>query len=507
MALPDWATQTEDDMKFSARGTLVSGGVLYMMATIFQMVGSLGSVLILSRLVTLDDFGVYGMVLPLITVLLMCVDGGANYFTIRRPKVDHAALSFAFWYCIAVGVGLLVLTWASAPLLAWLFDEPRLVEVTLVMGFVLLFGSAGSQHLALTIRCFRNDLRAYASMGAVAGSIVIGVTVAWFGGGYWAFVSLILSRGILNCAILMALTGWRPDRPRFDRDILSGIRRLGHTEMMSRIVFNGVRASDRVLVGVLFNTVTAGIYSVAYMVTMMPMLQLTAPLLALFVPYLAEEQHNRTRLFATVRRLISALVYMLIPTTLLAALFAHDILTFVLGADKAAAATIFPMLAVAASMSVMIGFVAMPFQSIDRPDIERRDNLRMAGLFVVILALAIPLQDPAAIAWAVLIGNMLALIVRYGILCRHFEQGLMAEVRHFAPLILISVAVPLAVLGATYLLGEGFTGQSVFLRVPMVIGMFLPLYGVVGWVLFRDDITHIITHRRQGRPAVSQAAE
>lgn len=509
MPLPAWAEQIDESDKFSARGNAISGGIAYnMIATVFQMVGSLVSVLLLARLVTVEDFGIYGMVLPVVSILFMGADGGASYFIIRRQKLDQAALSFAFWYTILIGIGLTFLMWLITPLLAWSMDEPRVLEVALVMALSLLFASAVSQPMALVMRCFRNDLRTLVIVAAVSGSLVLGFLVAWMGGGYWAFVTVFVSRTTLML-LLFLVTGWRPDRPRFHAEAFQEIRRLGHVALMARLVLNAVRATDRILVGLLFSTVTTGVYAIAYMVTLLPMLQISTPLLTVFMPYLAEERGDKTRFFDIVRHLLTAMIFLLVPICLMAAMRAEDILTVVLGADKAVSAVVFPMLVMAGVASVLVDFTSMPFQAVDRPDISRRYNLWMAALFVVVLLLAIPFDDVTAIAWAVLIGNLIALVVRFRALCRHFGQSLSKEVRRLLPVLSLSFGIPVLVTLVTSALGFAPdaahlsadvtappAGTSPLARLGLVIALFVPLYAAGGWILFRHDVARLIKQAR-----------
>jgi len=477
MGLPQWAEQREGDEKFSARGNAVANGVLYsILNAVGHMAGALVSVVVLARLLTLEDFGVYNTILPFIMILIIISDGGTIYYTIRRPRIDHRIMSAAFWYASIVGVLLTLLMAAISLGLVWQREDPRLLMAGLAMAASLFFTAAASQHNALVMRCFRNDLRAYAVIGSVAASVVVGIVLALLGAGYWALIGVLLSRAIFMLLFLVLLTGWLPARPNLDRATVVEMMGLSNIELGLRLALAAVREADRLVILVLFSTLVVGSYGLAYMLAVTPLQQLLMPLFTVIMPFLAEHRDDRAEFRTIMRRTFSALIYLLISGGLFAAIFADDLLLAVLGEDKIAAAEFFPILIVSAVLTLLGAFFVLPFQATDKPDIARRYALWSIGVLAIALAIAIPFDTPIAIAWAALINASIFFVWRFIAVSRAYGESLGAELRAISPYLVSALAIPLIVWALMAISGAG--GAS------------------AGWWLFGVDLRAVWAARR-----------
>lgn len=489
MTLPAWAVLVDGDAKFSQRQNAVSGGIVWnLLATVFQIGGALGVLLLLSRLLSEEDFGIYGMVVPFVTILTMVADGGTVYYTLRNPKLEARELSNAFWYCVGIGTCLAILLWAASPVIAWAMAEQRILAVAATMAIALFFASAASQYHALLMRCFRNDLRAYATIGSVIGGFVLSLGLAYAGAGYWALVALLIGRTVLMTLLMVILTGWIPAWPAGFSETLRRVMGLANVELLGRVIISGVRESDRILVGILFTTGQAGFYSLAYMMSIMPLLQLTSPLLFVLLPYLAEERHQPERFFDIVRVMLSALIYLFIAGALFLAFFTDPILSVLIGADMMPSSEIFRILILAAVLSVLVSFMTVPLQAVDRPDLVWKQNMRMAGILVLALVGASYWGGTEAIAWGVLLGNFLALGLRFLALCQHFDRNPGAEFMAIVPALALALLLPLVYLGLYDFWSGWLGGLPELLSFVMLVGGFGVLYLIGAWVLFRHRL-------------------
>ena len=106
----------------AARGgavTAASQGITFVL--------NLGSTAVLARLLAPADFGLVAMVTALTGFLGMFKDMGLSAAVVQQPDVTHRQVSTLFWInLLACGV-LGVVVAAGSPLVAWFYDEPRLV--------------------------------------------------------------------------------------------------------------------------------------------------------------------------------------------------------------------------------------------------------------------------------------------------------------------------------------------------------------------------------------------
>ena len=111
----------------SSRGVLVTlGGFLS------RSVVQFGSVVILSRLLAPEDFGLLAMIMAIGGVVDLIRDFGLTGAILQRKEVSERDWSGLMWLSTGVGLLLTLIVAGCAPLIAALYDEPRLIILTLV---------------------------------------------------------------------------------------------------------------------------------------------------------------------------------------------------------------------------------------------------------------------------------------------------------------------------------------------------------------------------------------
>ncbi len=119
----------------------------------------IGSVALLSRLLTPADFGIVTMVT---TFGLLFRSFGLNGFTeliMQREELNRSLASNLFWVNLGIGTLLTLVFAASGPLLAHFYHNPSVASVTACMSLMIVFGSLGWIHLALLQRAMHSERR------------------------------------------------------------------------------------------------------------------------------------------------------------------------------------------------------------------------------------------------------------------------------------------------------------------------------------------------------------
>src|SRR5690554_1417054 len=111
----------------------VKGGALTAVAQVAISLLNIGATLVLARLLLPKDFGLFGMVIVITGFLDMFKDMGLSMATVQREDISHAQVSMLFWINAGISTALTAITLALAPLVAWFYDDPRLLPVTLAL--------------------------------------------------------------------------------------------------------------------------------------------------------------------------------------------------------------------------------------------------------------------------------------------------------------------------------------------------------------------------------------
>ncbi|MFV0475661.1 MAG: oligosaccharide flippase family protein [Pikeienuella sp.] len=498
MALPEWARSATPDGRFSSAGGGIGRGLsLNFLAGLFQLFGAALSTVILSRILSPEDFGVYGMILPFVSILVLLIDGGSIYYMLRSEKVVEREATDLFWYALCCSTAGMLLLMLAMPGIAWAMDEPHVLGAGLVAALTLLFNGLGFQHAALIMRCFRNDLRALAIIGGVIVGVAAGVAIALAGGGYWALIALLSFRVLATSLLYVFLSGWRPGPPHWDRALLKDVFRLARPTLRGRIALSLVRESDKIFVGLLFSTSQTGFYAFAQMLSVVPLQQVISPTFSVVLPWLSEIKENRVELFERFWAFLCNFIFLFLAPCLFGSFFADSLFALVLGPEMAPAASPFRILVVSAAAALAYDFTSLSFQAVDRPDIPERQQYGMMLVFLLLYAAASLHPRFEMIAVAVLVGNILTMGIRLRGVFRHFEAPVAGPMLRLARSLLLSFVPAALVLGLAEITGS-LTGIG-DLDTVLYSALFTVIYAALAIGAF--GLNPMLLLRRRRRPA------
>src|SRR5882724_3464866 len=191
-----------DHLLTDLKGRTISGAFITVAAQGAQFLLNLASIMVLARLLTPKDFGLYAMVTTVTGFLWMFQDAGLSTATVQRQKITHEQVSNLFWVNVGVGGVITLLVAASAPAVAWFYREPRLVGITLVLSANFLLASSAVQHIALLNRQMRFKVIAGIDVISMLAGYLTGIGMALREYGYWALVGA----NVTQVAIKLVMT-------------------------------------------------------------------------------------------------------------------------------------------------------------------------------------------------------------------------------------------------------------------------------------------------------------
>ncbi|MGH9397739.1 MAG: lipopolysaccharide biosynthesis protein [Terriglobia bacterium] len=258
--------------------TVFSGG--------FALGVQLVATVILARLLTPADFGVVAMVT---TFSLILMNVGLNGFTeavVQAEEINHFLASNLFWINVGASLVLTVGFAAAGSLLARLYHNPLVANVTIAVSLTIFLTSASVLHLALLKRAMLFSWVSANDIVARAVSVAVSVLLAFHGWGYWALVAGVVALPLSTSAGAWAMCRWTPGLPR-RADGMASLLRFAVNVYARFGVRYGARNLDKLLVGWRFNASALGFYKKAYDLFLLPTGQLIGPLTVVAVSTLS----------------------------------------------------------------------------------------------------------------------------------------------------------------------------------------------------------------------------
>jgi PST family polysaccharide transporter len=305
------------------------------------------SVLILSRLLSPDDFGVFAMAAPVLGLAMLLQDFGLTQATINRPELTQQQLSAIFIINAAVTLAVAIAVAACSPLVSAFYGrtEAGLISASFA-GIVLLTGLT-AQHAALLARRMRFGVLALSDLAGAAAGLLISIVVATVQPGPWALVAGSFAIAGVPALLVVVWARWMPSDPRGAAG-LKDIVRFGANVSIFNLANFFSRNADNILIGRLAGSEALGLYDRAYKLLLFPLQQVAAPLGRVILPILSRLARDPERYQQAYLRTLSQLLLLTLPGIAFMAVDADELVLLLLGSRWVGAGDIFQILAIAA---------------------------------------------------------------------------------------------------------------------------------------------------------------
>lgn len=161
--------------------------------------------IILARILAPEHYGVLSLLVVFTALGNVFIQNGFNTSLIQNKDVTEEDYSSVFWISIIIAGVLYGLIFVFSPVVAAFYSMPEIEEPLRVIALVLFPGALNSIQIAKVRRELNFKKIFYSNIGAVVLSGILGILIAYFGGGIWALVIQYVSN-VLLATIIMGFT-------------------------------------------------------------------------------------------------------------------------------------------------------------------------------------------------------------------------------------------------------------------------------------------------------------
>lgn len=238
-------------------------GVAALGVRIAQAVLSLIALMVLARLLTPEDFGVLAMVIPFVVLTNSMGNQGFQTTIIQAHELTRSHESAFFAFAVRANLALSVGFVAVSFVLAWFYDEPRVIPLAAAWALLLLLLTLTSFQEAMLKREMRFPIVLTIQLVGLAAGIICGISAALLGAGYWAFfVQAVVVEIVRAPGIHLVSRWWPADAPA--TGVSARLGSFWRTLAKFRIAAWASEQPDRLLVGRLGGAHTLGLYDTAH---------------------------------------------------------------------------------------------------------------------------------------------------------------------------------------------------------------------------------------------------
>ncbi len=326
------------------RATLLSQGI--------RLACKAVSVVVLARLVSPVDHGLFAMAASLFMLLALFRDLGLGAAAVQARTLSEEQLSTLWRVHAVAGVTLTALAAALAPGLAAIYHEPHVARLAATMSVGLLLVSWNTWPRVLLMRQLRfNALNRLETLAAVVGTAAAIIAGA-LGAGAYAFVAFLLGSEIVSLIEAWRVCRWRPTAAaRWDS--LREIWRTGFTLTGYNVLLYFQQQLDTLLMGKWFGAAALGLYNRPAQLLALPLQHATAPLTQVLLAALSRLGTESPEFARHVRATANLIAHLTLPLAVVCLTLPHETVRLLLGAAWPEAAPLLRWLAVSAATSYL----------------------------------------------------------------------------------------------------------------------------------------------------------
>ena len=465
------------------------GGVVLLGAQMVRVLGQMGTLVVLARLLPPSAFGLLAMVAAIGLVLDLVKEFGLSSATIQKSDITHAQVSALFWINAGVGAVLAVGLFLAAPLIANFYGQPELESIARWLSIGFLASGLTVQHWALLRRQMRFGAIAGMETAADLVSFAAAIALAATGAGYWA---LVVQRLIPPLVMLLASWGacrWRPSVPKR----AAGVRALlgfGAGVTGSQLAGAFARSVDQILIGWLWGPAVLGLYERTTRLLLMPINTINAPIYAAAMPALSRVVDDPTRYRSMFSQVMQKLGLLTMPAFALAAVTADWVVAILFGPSWHQAIPLVALFSVSATFLPVLMACGLLYLTQARTADMLTATLIDAAVAVAAILAGLPWGVMGVAASIAIVGLTIRMPLGFWLSARRGPVGVGTVWRAVAPPASIALAIAVIVGALRFVLPD---------RTPMAMAtvaataLVISLLGLLVWPETRREIRQVLS--------------
>lgn len=245
----------------------------------------LASNLILTRILSPDDFGLMTLVVSFLIGLTMFSDMGLSPSIMQSSRGDDPAFLDTAW-SIKVVRGVILLTVATliAVPLALFYDTPQFAHIFPVAAISLLVAGFNPTRIDTAGRHLILGRVTLVELGAQAFNIIVVVVAAWWLRSVWALAIGHVTGALVLLILSHLVLPGHVNRFRFEPEARHELISFGKWIFLSTICGFLLFQGDRIILGLVLSLQALGIYNIGLFLGTVPMMVGAAIANRLFIP-------------------------------------------------------------------------------------------------------------------------------------------------------------------------------------------------------------------------------
>lgn len=268
--------------------------------------------IVLARILDPAHYGVLSIMIIFTTLANVFIQNGFNTALIQDKDTAEEDYSSVFWTSLGIAGVLYVAIFFSAPLIGRFYDMPDIVTPLRVLALMLFPGSLNSVQLAKVSREMNFHKVFYSNIAGAVCSGVVGIAIAYAGGGLWALVAQTLLNVVITC-IVMRFTVRLKLRLVYNLARVKTLFRFGWKLLASSLLDTLYQDLRSLVIGKKYDESTLGYYNRGKQFPQFIINAINGAVQSVMLPAMSEKQDDKTQVKYMMRNSITLSAYIIFP--------------------------------------------------------------------------------------------------------------------------------------------------------------------------------------------------
>lgn len=342
---------------------------------------------VLARILSPEQFGVYGFALLILGLLEVLTETGINIFLIQEKDNPEDYLNSAWVVSILRGILITFLILATSPLVSYFFGTPAvkpLLYITALIAFVRGFVNPMEVNFQKTLQ-FSKEFLFRGSLYLT--DAVVAVILGYMTRSPSAMIISMLAAAVVE--IVFSFTIFKA-KPVFEVDWVKVKKVINRGKWITGAgTFNYLFQNiDNIVVGKLLGAAPLGLYQQAYRVSTFPVTQVGEVFNKVTLPVYVQIEGDRVRLRKAFTKTFLVILSLVIPFALVIYFFSHPLILIFLGDRWLAVEPVLKILAIFAVLKSVVNSSYSLFLSLKEQNIVMFSELSgIIGISISIIPL------------------------------------------------------------------------------------------------------------------------
>ncbi|ENK2326847.1 oligosaccharide flippase family protein [Vibrio vulnificus] len=241
----------------------VSGVKSSAFSTIYKSILQVIQLVILTRLLSHEDFGIYAIVAIFVNFAKIYMDFGVTNSIIQEKKPSHTLLSSLFWINVVCGLIIFFLVYVASSPISEYYGSEVIGRVMKFMSIIFFLYSFSNLHRALMKKYFDFVKLAFIDCFSLTLSFFTTIISAYFGEGVWSFAyGAIVHSFISTVSILFLSKKYLTPSVVFDFELSISSLKFGLYQLGQNTIIFATTQVDVIIIGKILGLEILGVYNI-----------------------------------------------------------------------------------------------------------------------------------------------------------------------------------------------------------------------------------------------------